>query len=131
MLLEKTVSLADVQLEIPTWIHTDELLKNPSVSFSDGYLHEGLMDEKYSECGDDFIESLLKTGQKAPLLVEHNYYDDSDEHSYYVVNGHHRLAVAARHNLPILVLVISSGDSVWAHWDSSESGDYPECGNRF
>lgn len=127
MLLEKTVSLADVQSEIPTWIHTDDLLKNPSVSFSDGYLHEGLMDEKYSECDDDFIESLVETGQKAPVLIE---YGKADNGNYYVMNGHHRLAVAARHNLPVLVLIVPV-DNVWDHWDSSESEDYPECGNRY
>lgn len=123
MLLEKIVSLTDVQSEIPTWIHPDDLLKNPSVSFSDGFLHEGLMDEKYSECDEDFIESLVETGQKAPVLIEEN------QGNYYVMNGHHRLAVAARHNLPVLVLVVPV-DNVWDHWDSSESEDYPECGNR-
>lgn len=127
MLLEKTVSLADVQLEIPTWIHTDELLKNRSVSFSDGYLHEGLMDQKYSECDDDFIESLVKTGQKAPILIEKGRADNGN---YFVMNGHHRLAVAARHNLPVLVLIVPV-DNVWDHWYSSESEDYPECGNRY
>lgn len=127
MLLEKTVSLADVLLEIPTWIHTDDLLKNPTVSFSDGYLEEGLMEEKYSECDDDFIESLVKTGQKAPVLIEKG---QADNGNYFVVNGHHRLAVAAHHNLPVLVLIVPV-ENVWDHWDSSESEDYPECGNRF
>ena len=124
MLLEKTVFLADVQSEIPTWIHPDDLLKNPNVSFSDGFLHEGLMDEKYSECDEDFIESLVETGQKAPVLIE------KSEGNYYVMNGHHRLAVAARHNLPVLVLIVPV-ENVWDHWDSSESEDYPECGNRY
>lgn len=124
MLLEKTVSLADAQVEIPTWIHTDELLKNPTVSFSDGLLEEGLMDEKYSECDEDFVESLVKTGQKAPVLIE------KSEGNYYVMNGHHRLAVAARHNLPVLVLIVPV-ENVWDHWDSSESEEYPECGNRY
>lgn len=127
MLLEKTASLADVQLEIPTWIHPDDLLKNPDVSFSDGFLEEGLMDEKYSECDEDFIESLVKTGQKAPVLIEKG---KADNGNYYVMNGHHRLAVAARHNLPVLVLIVPV-DNVWDHWDSSESEDYPECGNRY
>lgn len=127
MLLEKTAALSDVQLEIPTWIHTDELLKNPSVSFSDGYLHEGLMDQKYSECDDDFIESLTLDGQKAPVLIEQG---TADNGNYYVVNGHHRLAVAACHNLPVLVLIVPV-DNVLDHWDSSESEDYPECGVRY
>ena len=127
MLLEKIVSLADVQPEIPTWIHTDDLLKNPSVSFSDGCLSDGLMDEKYSECDDDFIESLVKTGQKAPVLIERRR---ADNRNYFVVNGHHRLAVAARHNLQVLVLIVPV-ENVWDHWDSSESEDYPECGNRY
>lgn len=127
MLLEKTVSLVDVQLEIPTWIHPDDLLQNPNVSFSDGVLDDGLMDQKYSECDDDFIESLVKTGQKAPVLIEKS---KADNRNYYVMNGHHRLAVAARHNLPILVLIVPV-ENVWDHWDSSESEDYPECGNRY
>lgn len=127
MLLEKTVSLTDVQPEIPTWIHPDDLLENPSVSFSDGFLEGGLMDEKYSECDDDFIESLVKTGQKAPVLIEKGRANNGN---YCVVNGHHRLAVAARHNLPVLVLIVPV-DNVWSHWDSSESEDYPECGNRY
>ena len=127
MLLEKTVSLADVPLEISTWIHPDDLLKNPSVSFSDGCLEDGLMDEKYSECDDDFIASLTLDGQKAPVLIERGRADNGN---YYVMNGHHRLAVAARHNLPVLVLIVPV-DNVWDHWDSSESEDYPECGNRY
>lgn len=127
MLLEKTVALADVLSEIPTWIHPDELLKNPSVSYSDGCIHEGLMDQKYSECDEDFIESLVETGQKAPLLIEQS---NVNRDHYYVMNGHHRLAVAARHNLPVLVLIVPV-DNVWDHWDSSESEDYPECGSRY
>lgn len=123
MLLEKTVSLADVQPEIPTWIHTDDLLKNPSVSFSDGCLSEGLMDEKYKECSEFFIESLTLDGQKAPVLIEQG---TADNGNYYVMNGHHRLAIAARHNLPVLVLIVPV-DNVWDHWDTSESEDYPEC----
>lgn len=123
MLLEKTVSLADVQPEIPTWIHTDDLLKNPSVSFSDGCLDDGLMDEKYSECSERFIESLTLDGQKAPVLIR---FDSDEDGNYRVMNGHHRLAIAARHNLPVLVL-ISPADNVWDHWDTSESEDYPEC----
>ena len=123
MLLEKTVSLADVQPEIPTWIHPDDLLENPNISFSDGFLEEGLMDEKYSECDEDFIESLVKTGQKAPVLIE------KSEGNYFVMNGHHRLAVADRHNLPVLVLIVPV-ENVWDYWDSSESEDYPECGVR-
>lgn len=127
MLLEKTVALADVLLEIPTWIHPDELLKNPSVSYSDGCIEDGLMDEKYSECDEEFIESLVETGQKAPVLIEQS---SVNRDNYYVMNGHHRLAVAARHNLPVLVLVVPV-DNLWDHWDSSESEDYPECGNRY
>lgn len=123
MLLEKTVSLTDVQPEIPTWIHPNDLLENPSVSFSDGFLEEGLMDEKYSECDEDFIESLVETGQKAPVLIE------KSEGNYFVMNGHHRLAVADRHNLPVLVLIVPV-ENVWDYWDSSESEDYPECGIR-
>lgn len=127
MLLEKTVALADVQLEIPTWIHPDELLKNPSVGYSDGCLDDGLMDQKYSECDEDFIESLVETGQKAPVPIEQS---SVNRDNYYVMNGHHRLAVAARHNLPVLVLIVPV-DNIWDHWDSSESEDYPECGNRY
>lgn len=123
MLLEKTVSLADVQPEIPSWIHTDDLLKNPSVSFSDGCLSDGLMDEKYSECSEPFIESLTLDGQQAPVLI---CFDSDEDDSYYVINGHHRLAVAARHNLPVLVLIFSAGENEFEYWDASESDYYPD-----
>lgn len=122
MLLEKTVSLADVQPEIPSWIHTDDLLKNPGVSFSDGFLEEGLMDQKYSECSELFIESLTLDGQQAPVLIDAH----SAENDFFVINGHHRLAVAARHNLPVLVLIIPAGEEYFEHWDASESDYYPD-----
>lgn len=127
MLLEKTVKLSDVKPEVPTWIHPNELLANPSVSFSDGYLDDGLMDHKYEECDETFIDSLVKDGQKTPVLIEQG------KAGYYVMNGHHRLAVAARHNLSVLVLVVPIADTdknIWDYWDSSESNDYPDCGYR-
>lgn len=121
MLLEKTVSLDDIECETPVFVHPNALLKNRDVSFSDGCLDDGLIEEKYSECTDMFIESLIESGQKAPALIS-----KSNDGSYFFMNGHHRLAVAANHDLEILIMIVT--DHVYDFWDSSESDDFPDSG---
>lgn len=114
MLLEKT-TLDTVPVNTNTWVSPRDILNNPLVSYCDGYLEEGLMDYKYVECSEEFIESMIKEGQKAPVLIE------KCEGSYHVINGHHRLAVADFEGLPILVLITDG----YGSWDESESDDYP------
>ena len=122
MLLEKTRNLDDIQCETPVFVHPNVLLKNDKISFSDGCLDEGLMDEKYGECTGMFIESLIENGQKAPALIS-----KSDSGLYLFLNGHHRLAVALNHDLEILIMIVT--DNVYNHWDSSESDDFPDSGS--
>lgn len=120
MLLEKTLTMDEIKCEVPTWIHPDALLENDEVRFSDGFLECGLMEEKYEECTEEFIESLINDGQVAPCLIE------KDDRGYYFMNGHHRLAVASRHNLEILVMIVSSEENIFVHWDTSESDFFPD-----
>lgn len=121
MLLEKTVSLDDIECETPTFINPNVLLESDKVTFSDGCIDDGLMEEKYEECTGIFIESLIENGQKAPALIS-----KSDSGSYFFMNGHHRLAVALNHDLEILIMIVT--DNVYNHWDSSESDDFPDSG---
>lgn len=121
MLIEKTRNLDDIQCKTPTFIDPNVLLVSDKVTFSDGCLDEGLMEEKYSECTETFIESLIENGQKAPALIA-----KSDSGSYYFMNGHHRLAVALNHDLEILIMIVTG--NVYNHWDSSESDYFPDSG---
>lgn len=120
MLLEKTRNLDDIQCETPTFIDPNVLLVSDNVTFSDGCLDEGLMEEKYSECTETFIESLIENGQKAPALIAKN------DSGYFFVNGHHRLAVALNHDIELLIMIVT--DNVYSHWDASESYDFPDSG---
>lgn len=119
MLLEKTVSLDDIQCETPVFVHPNVLLESDRITFGDGCLDEGLMEEKYGECTGMFIESLIENGQKAPALISKN-----DSGLYLFLNGHHRLAVALNHDLEILIMIVT--DFVYDHWESSESDDFPD-----
>lgn len=119
MLLEKTVSLDDIEYGRPVLIHPSVLMNDPKVTFSDGCVDEGLIEEKYEECTGMFIESLIENGQKAPALIA-----KSDDGSYFFMNGHHRLAVAVNHDLEILIMIVA--DNAYDHWDSSESDDFPD-----
>ena len=121
MLLEKT-NLDDIPVDETTWVSTKALLNNPRVSYSDGELEDGLLDDKYIECSLEFIESMINEGQKAPVLIT-----KSPGNHYFVRNGHHRLAVADFESLPVLVLIVDFDDDRFIeHWYSSESEDYPE-----
>lgn len=120
MLLEKIRNLDDIQCETPTFIDPNVLLESDRVTFSDGCLDEGLMEEKYGECTEKFIQSLINEGQRAPALIA------KEGSGYYFMNGHHRLAVAANHDLEVLIMIISPEDNPFMHWDSSESDDFPE-----
>lgn len=120
MLLEKTRNLDDIQCETPTFIDPNVLLVSDNVTFSDGDIDAGLMEEKYAECTGMFIESLIKEGQKAPALIAKN------DSGYFFVNGHHRLAVALNHDIELLIMIVT--DNVYSHWNSSESDDFPDSG---
>ena len=122
MLLEKTVSLDNIECGSPTLIHPSVLMDDPKVSFSDGCVEEGLFEEKYEECTDMFIESLIENGQKAPALIS-----KTDSGTYFFMNGHHRLAVALNHDIELLIMIVT--DNPYNHWDSSESDDFPDSGS--
>lgn len=66
---------------------------------------EARLDEAYAECGQGFINDLISRGIKTPVLISYHrrwvikcagWQDD-----YILINGHHRLAVAIRHNLKV------------------------------
>lgn len=120
MLLEKTLILDDIKCESPVFIDPNVLLESDKVTFSDGCIHHGLIEEKYEECTEMFIESLIENGQKAPALIS-----KGDDGSYFFMNGHHRLAVALNHDIELLIMIVT--DNVYSHWDSSESDDFPDC----
>lgn len=120
MLIEKTRNLDDIQCKTPTFINPNVLLVSDNLTFSDGCLNQGLMEEKYSECSQKFIQSLINEGQKAPALISKN------NSGYRFMNGHHRLAVALNHDIELLIMIVT--DNVYSHWDASESDDFPDSG---
>lgn len=111
-----------LELNKNIWIDPNELMFSPNVDFMDrdGETPDELMEFKYDDCDDLFIRSLITSGQKMPVLIR------KDRGMYWVCNGHHRIAVALRHDLKIMVVVVPD-DQYIDQWDRSESDDHLNC----
>lgn len=87
-------------------------------SSTDGSFYSGLLEEKLDECGEEFVQSILRDGIQMPVGM-------AIGNGVLFGNGHHRLAVAVEYGLPVPVIF----DQHHAYLDDwTESRRYPNSG---
>jgi hypothetical protein len=75
-------------------------------------------DRVFSECTQEFIDSILEEGVQAPIYVE-----VLDDDKWKMGNGHHRLCIAMKYDLELPL-------SVEDDYNLTSNYDLPGCGNR-
>lgn len=83
-----------------------DLLTHSMVGFDD------LMTKKYQEISPVLFDDLSIMGIESPILV-----DIEEDGSWYLTDGHHRLAWALVHDQPVPVLFVDETVDPYAIWD--------------
>lgn len=91
-----------------------------SCDLGDEFSEFELIDWKLDECDKGFVRSIKRYGVKVPVVVVIH-----ESGTWEFGNGHHRLAVAVKHDLeiPVLFLEATAEDSsyAWMHRKSSSA----------
>lgn len=66
-----------------------------------------VLEWKFEECNQRFIDSCRNDGIKTPVILE---VDNRD--LYMLSEGHHRMAVALEYNLPCMIYVVNNWSDV-------------------
>lgn len=83
--------------------------QNPSNGASPEQRHDTLlacMKRKYEDCHPRFVSSVLENGNRKPVAIQ---FGDMFNPDYFeITNGHHRLAIAYYHDLPVNIIIFSN-----------------------